>query len=377
MIKDIINKLYNECLINKTNGYIVQPINFGNNSFDRSIIKHNENAIEKLYNEILKIMYSNTNYDEIDAETLIKINVLKRVANNIELTEDLYEAHMMYEISKKLNSESSFLGIQLRLNEGDDSIIHVYKDTKYLGPAVLDVCVNEYGTLIYETNFENKEIMFRIKKEYTLDNSINRLISYEDITTGNRKYFKENGKKELEVVLNFREDSVIKIYDFEVSEDNLKTVYTVRSASPDFFKKGSKAKKIKGFISKFKKGEIKNFIMADAECDKSGQYIGNIINMNKKGLKLNETDEKRKFNSEEEFESNYKELLSHPRNQELLKDTIDIIDSHLIGFKDYINGRYQELNEIVESKDKIDNELLDYVDIKDIYRDDDSKGKTK
>ena len=48
MIRDIINKLYDECLINKTNGYIVQPISFGNNSFDRSIIKHNENAIEKL-----------------------------------------------------------------------------------------------------------------------------------------------------------------------------------------------------------------------------------------------------------------------------------------------------------------------------------------
>lgn len=371
MIKDIINKLYNECLIDKTNGYIVQPINFGNNSFDRSIIKHNEKAIEMLYSDVLNIMYSNANYGEADIESFIKINILKRLANNIELTEEIYKAYMVYGVSKKINSEAAFLGIQLRFDESDSSIIHAYMNDKYIGPASLDMKIDDCDNLVYEVSFENKERMFSIKKEYTLDNSINRFISYEDINTGNRKYFKESGKKELEVVLNFREDSVIKIYDFEVSEDNLKTVYTVRSASPDFFKKGSKAKKIKGFISKFKKGEIKNFIMADAECNKSGQYIGNIINMNKKGLKLNETDEKRKFNSKEEFESSYKELLTHPKNQELLKDTIDIIDSHLIGFKDYINGRYQELNEIVESKNRIDSELLDIVDTIDNIQDKD------
>ena len=376
MIRDIINKLYDECLINKTNGYIVQPISFGNNSFDRSIIKHNEKAIEMLYNDVLNIMYSNANYGEADIESFIKINILKRLANNIEITEEIYKAYMVYGVSKKINSEASFLGIQLRFDESDSSIIHAYMNDEYIGPASLDMKMDDCDNLVYEVNFENKERMFRIKKEYTLDNSINRLISYEDINTGNRKYFKENGNKELEVVLNFREDSVIKIYDFEVSEDNLKTVYTVRSASPDFFKKGSKADKIKGFISKFKKGEIKNFIMADAEYDKHGYYIGNIINMNKKRLKLNETDEKRKFNSEEEFESSYKELLTHPKNQKLLKDTIDIIDSHLIGFKDYINGRYQELNEIIESKNRIDSELLDIVDTIDNIQDKD-KDKIK
>ena len=376
MIRDIINKLYDECLINKTNGYIVQPISFGNNSFDRSIIKHNEKAIEMLYSDVLNIMYSNANYGEADIESFIKINILKRLANNIEITEEIYKAYMVYGVSKKINSEASFLGIQLRFDESDSSIIHAYMNDEYIGPASLDMKMDDCDNLVYEVNFENKERMFRIKKEYTLDNSINRLISYEDINTGNRKYFKENGNKELEVVLNFREDSVIKIYDFEVSEDNLKTVYTVRSASPDFFKKGSKADKIKGFISKFKKGEIKNFIMADAEYDKHGYYIGNIINMNKKRLKLNETDEKRKFNSEEEFESSYKELLTHPKNQKLLKDTIDIIDSHLIGFKDYINGRYQELNEIIESKNRIDSELLDIVDTIDNIQDKD-KDKIK
>lgn len=376
MIRDIINKLYDECLINKTNGYIVQPISFGNNSFDRSIIKHNEKAIEMLYSDVLNIMYSNANSGEADIESFIKINILKRLANNIELTEEIYKAYMVYGVSKKINSEASFLGIQLRFDESDSSIIHAYMNDEYIGPASLDMKMDDCDNLVYEVNFENKERMFRIKKEYTLDNSINRLISYEDINTGNRKYFKENGNKELEVVLNFREDSVIKIYDFEVSEDNLKTVYTVRSASPDYFKKGSKADKIKGFISKFKKGEIKNFIMADAEYDKHGYYIGNIINMNKKRLKLNETDEKRKFNSEEEFESSYKELLTHPKNQKLLKDTIDIIDSHLIGFKDYINGRYQELNEIIESKNRIDSELLDIVDTIDNIQDKD-KDKIK
>ena len=371
MIKDIINKLYNECLINKINGYLIKPINFGNELFDRSIIKKNEAAIDTLLNESLKLIGLYGINKEVDIESLIKIKSLKKLASEIVLTEEINEAYMMYELSKRINDTSSYLDIKLRLDETNSSIMHAYLDDKYIGDAYLDIYVDQNEALIYEINFDNNHKAFTIKKEYDFDNNIKRLISYEDLDTGDRKYLKDLGKEKLEAGITIKENSQIKGYKLEISDDNLKVLNTTRNAKQDYLN----VEQVKGFISKYKNGEINNFIMADAKNDKQGHYIGNLIKMNNEGIRLNKENKKhKKFYSEEEFTSSYNELLTHPKNQEILKHIIDKLDSQLIGFKKHIDRFYPELNEIIISDIKIDEDLIDFADVKGTI--DDSKEKT-